>query len=227
MIGNALRVEIERTAERWRRESPLYLRAFEGSLTRADVVRYLTHLREVLRETPYSLARARDRAREIGDAALAAHYAEKVAEETGHHEWATNDLERLESQTRLPIQTELLPSAAALIRFQRATIDEDPVLFLSYTLLAEYFTVLLGPSWLELLETRCGIPKTSMSTVGNHVAADKDHVEETLESIDALVGDPRKLARMREVLAGATTCWENFFAEVLDARDAAKHVSAA
>jgi hypothetical protein len=228
MIGNALRVEIERSAERLRQTLPLFVRAQEGTLTAVTITRYLTNVRELIHESPPLLARARDRARGLGDVPLAEFFGEKVREEVGHHEWATNDLERVSSQTRISADTTVLPGVEAMIAFQRDTIDEDPTLYLSYTLFAEYLTVLLGPWWLELLETRCGIPISSMTVVANHVATDKDHVEETLESIDALVTDPRKLHRMREVLAGSIACFERFAAEITDDDSGfAREVSAA
>jgi hypothetical protein len=214
MIGNALRVEIERNADRFRATNPLLARAREGTLGAAAISRYLTNIRELLKATPPSLMRARDRARSANDEALADFYAQKLGEEIGHDEWATNDLERVSSQTLIVSDETVMPSIGAIIEFQCATIDEDPALYLAYTLFAEYVTVLLGPSFLEYLATRCGIPQTSMSVVAKHAITDQEHVEETLDSIDELVGDPRKLARMREILERSIQLFERFCAEV-------------
>ena len=106
------------------------------------------------------------------------------------------------------------PSTRALLAFLESTIDEDPALYLAYILFAEYLVVLLGPEWLTLLEERCGIPRSSMTVIGNHVELDKEHVEEALAHIDDLVSDPRKLSRMREVLLQTIEHFERFCDEV-------------
>ena len=114
-------------------------------------------------------------------------------------------------------------------------IDDDPALYLAYILFAEQLVVILGPEWLELLEARCGIPRSSMTVIGNHAELDKEHVESALEEIDDLVGDPRKLPRMRDALRRSIGFFDRFCVEVTgeehDAdrtdREAAKHVSAA
>jgi pyrroloquinoline quinone (PQQ) biosynthesis protein C len=81
-------------------------------------------------------------------------------------------------------------------------------------LFAEYLTVLLGPPWLALLEERCGIPQSSMTVIANHAEEDRHHVEEALDEIDALVADPRKLRRMREVLLDSCGHFDRFCEEV-------------
>jgi len=76
-----------------------------------------------------------------------------------------------------------------------------------------------------------------MTVVGNHIELDRDHVEAALDEIDALVADPTKLPRMREVLLDSFAHFDRFCAEVTSlrdasygsglSRDAARHVSAA
>jgi hypothetical protein len=234
MIAEALCVEIGQHAGRMRSANPLLLRAQAGTLTLPIFARYLMSLRAILGETPTSLALARDRARDRGDEKLAAYWEKKAREPIGKDRWATDDLAHDVLRGAGP--GSVVPAAAKMITFHRATIDEDPALFLSCVLFTAYIPVLLGPAWLDALEQRCGIPRAAMSVIDRHIEADEPHVEDTLEDIDDLVDDPRKLPRMREVLRAAMegferVCCEISRAEGHDGIDAAgrarTHVSAA
>ena len=235
MIGNALRVEIERYAVEMRRSNPLYKRAEDGSLSANCIATYLTNIHHLICYTPAYLMRARDRAAALGDAALAAHYQHKCGEEVGHEAWAERDLERVAPQALRPVERAAVPSMHALVGYLARLIDQDPALYLSYILFAEHLLVVLGPEWLEMLETRCGIPRSSMTVIGNHIELDKAHVEEALDQIDVLVADPRKLTDMRRALRATMAHFDQFCVEVtatedqVDAvlHDAPKHVSAA
>jgi hypothetical protein len=73
-----------------------------------------------------------------------------------------------------------------------------------------------------------------MTVVANHAELDREHVQEALDEIDELVGDPRKLPRMRAVLLESMTRFDRFCAEITEERThdarasrASQHVSAA
>ena len=237
MIANALRVEIERYAARMPASNSLYIKAEDGTFTPSCMIRYLSNVRHLVAYTTVFLSKARDRARQLGDEPLAKHFEHKRGEELGHEAWADRDIERVSTAAVVPANADILESTHDLVTFLGATIDEDPVRYRSYALFAEYFTLLLGPAWLQLLEERCGIPRSSMTVVGNHIELDRDHVEAALDEIDALVADPTKLPRMREVLLDSFAHFDRFCAEVTSlrdasygsglSRDAARHVSAA
>lgn len=236
MIADALRAEIDRYAAQMRRSNPLFYRAADGTFTPERMGVYLANVHHLVCHTPIFLVRARNRARQLGDGCLAEHYEHKYSEEQGHDAWADRDIERVSAMSVVPVKRDVLPSIRDLVEFLATTIDEDPTLYLSYILFAEYLIVLLGPEWLGMLEERCGIPRSSMTVIGNHIELDREHVEEALDQIDDLVGDPRKLPRMREVLVEVLAYFDRFCAEVTDemprsARtspaDAAQQVSAA
>ncbi len=207
MIADALRAEIETFARKKCRENLLFRMAEEGTVDTACIRAYLTNLHHLLRNTPICLVRARKLAIARGDQKLAEHFRHKLIEEAGHFRWAEDDLASLPAT--VGAAPGVLPSMEHHIAYIVRIIDEDPSLFLGYILFGEYFTVEIGPEWLRLLEERCGVPRTSMTAVGNHIEIDQGHVEEALEHIDDLVGDPRMLPRMREVLRESM---DNFYA---------------
>lgn len=214
MIGDALRVEIAAYAAEASSHNPLLARAARGAVTPLHIARYLANVHALVVHTPIHLRRAEDAARRRGDEALAAHFRAKRGEEFGHDAWAEHDLARITPQLRAAPPRELVPAMTQLIAFIERCIDEDPAHYLAYILFNEHTMVLLGPQLLELLERHCGIPRTSMTIVANHVELDGEHVEEALSHIDDLVGDPRALPRLRAVMHGTMRLFEAFCDEV-------------
>jgi hypothetical protein len=235
MIAAALRAEIEQYAARMRRSNRLYLGAESGSLVAAQVAAYLANIHHLLLYTPVYLRRARERAAALQQTALAEHYDQKFSEETGHDAWAERDIERVSGHASISARREVVPSMQELLTFIASIIDEDPALYLSYILFAEQLVVILGPEWLQFLEERCNIPRSSMTVIGNHVELDREHVEQALDTIDDLVADPRKLPRMRAVLLETMASFDRFCIEITQERpydsrasqQPAPHVSAA
>jgi len=224
MIGEALRAQVAAYAASVPANNPLFVKAEMGALNARHISRYLASVHFLVRHTPIHLDRARKRAAELGDAALDDHFAKKSVDEAGHDLWAARDLERIREQlSAAEAQPDVARSMKDYVRHIEDVIDEDPVLYLAYILFAEYLVVIVGPSWLALLEERCGIPRTSMTVVGNHAELDREHVEEALEEIDDLVGDPRKLAPMRRVVTRTIALFDAFCAEVTSDRRASRH----
>jgi len=216
MIANALRVEVERYAAQMKRSNPLFSKAEDGTFTPACMVNYLTNIRHIVWHGQLYIGRARDRALAIGDKRLVEHYEHKRREELGHEAWADRDIKRVSMASTALVSSDIVPAIHDLVAYLAATIDEDPALYLSYILFAEYLVVLVGSEWLLMLEERCGIPRSSMTVIGNHIELDREHVEQALDQIDALVGDPRKLPRMREVLLEVLAYFDRFCAEVTE-----------
>ena len=185
-----------------------------GTLSAAVITHYLANVHFLIGHTPVYLARARERARALGDLPLADHFQHKIEEEVGHDVWAERDLESMTRLTVQPADLAVAPSMKSLIDYLARTIDEDPCLYLSYIAFAEYLIVILGPQWLALLEEKCGIPTTSMSVIANHAELDRAHAEEAFARIDDLVANPRKLGRMRQVLLDSFTHFDAFCVEV-------------
>jgi hypothetical protein len=100
-----------------------------------------------------------------------------------------------------------------MIEYHRSIICDDPKLYLAYILFAEYLIVLGAGEWLALLETRCGIPASSLSAVGNHVELDKDHVTQEMAVLNELV-HPEDTRALGEVIDRSADLWDTFSAEL-------------
>jgi hypothetical protein len=227
MIGDALRVDIERYAARMPHENPLYYRAAGGTLSAEHLARYLKSVHVLVQHTPIHLDRAIRRAEALSEPTLVAHFRHKLEEEVGHDAWAERDLRHISRAGAVGIPAAAHPGLVALLRFLERIIDADPRLYLAYILFSEYLIVLLGPEWLDLLESRCGIPKTSMTVIGNHAELDREHAAEAFESIDALVGDPKMLGPMRAVLRESMALFDAFCVSVIEDADVALRRAAA
>lgn len=216
MIADALRADIEVFAKEKCRNNLLFRMAEEGTVGVACIRAYLVNLHHLLRYTPLCLARARKRALALGDQTLADHFRHKLVEEAGHFRWAEEDLASLPT---IEANAGVLGSMERHVAYVIEIIDENPALFLAYILFTEYFTVVLGPEWLALLEERCGIPRSSMTAVDKHIELDRDHVEEALDNIDDLVSDPTMLPRLRETLAESMDNFYAFCTELAETHD--------
>lgn len=233
MISYALRSDIEKWAAR-RDENPVFRLAREKGLSKAMVTRYIANVTYMVRLTAGHLRKARDGARARGDHRLAAHYEHKLAEELGHHEWGVADLDTLTKLVASPACTSTTPAIERLAKYLDKAIEEDPALYLAYLAFTEYITALLGPEMLELIETRTGVPRSSLTIIDNHIELDRDHAEEGWGCIDDLVPDPKALPRMRQALAEMLAHFDEFSVELVtttDEDDGAeqerRHVSAA
>lgn len=214
MIGNALRIDIEVYAGNFER-NVVFAMTMAGRLTKPMVARYVASLHFMLSMTPIHMKEAAARARALGDEALAAHFEHKLEEEAGHEVWAEEDLRALaEERARRP---DVVPAARRLAKYIESAIETHPAYYLAYIAFAEYITVMKGPSWLKLLEERCGIPQSSMTAVGNHVELDREHAEEGFTVMDDLVGDPKMLAGMREALAQSMAHFDAYCDEAVNA----------
>lgn len=213
MIGDALRIEIERFAMVRIRRNEMFRMAERGEVTRSCIRGYLENLHYLISQSPRCLRRAGERSRDTGLSAVAEFFEHKLEEEFGHEIWAERDIASMSDSSTMLISG-VLPAMQDLVAYIDETIERDPALYLAYILFAEYFTVMIGPVWLQLLEERCGIPRTSMTVVDKHVDLDVEHAEHGFEQVDDLVGDPAMLSTMREVLLGSMDRFERFCTEL-------------
>jgi hypothetical protein len=213
-IGNVLKLEIESYAQSIAQSGQLILAAKRGLLTAQHIGAYVSGLRFLIRGTLGVLQRAEQRAKTCGDWALSAHYGQKLREESGHDRWAEHDLLSL-PPTALYGSNAPQTALGRLVTYLDHVTDREPSLLLPYMLLVEYLTVLAAPDWLEMLESNCGIPQSSLSVITKHVALDKEHAAEGVDVIDRLVSSPGSLEPMLGVLRKSLSYFQEFWTEVL------------
>ena len=182
-----LRSDIDDFVREFRKSSRLLNLAENGKLSVALVGRYLRSIHYLLRHTPIHLSRAEQRAQTLGHQDLAAYYAAKKTEETGHDRWAESDISLLSKTFGVIVSDDPTPAMISIVEANSRVIEESPFHYLAYILFAEYLMIVLGPEWIRALSEKCGVPASHMSAIGNHVELDKDHVEEGCAEIDALV----------------------------------------
>jgi len=179
---------IEAYAARLAESHPLMDLARRGRLCPSAVGDYLANARFLVHNTPRHLALAAQRSEQLGLEGLAAFYRKKYAEELGHEAWAESDLAHIEHRFGVECAKDASPHLRDLIHYLDRVIAARPELYLAYSLFAEYFTVLIGPTWVSALRDHCGIPTAALSVVVNHAELDKGHVSEELYALDALLG---------------------------------------
>jgi pyrroloquinoline quinone (PQQ) biosynthesis protein C len=197
------------------RDNRLLALARQGKVTAEIVVAYLSGVLFMVRQTPVHLALAARRARETGREDLAGFFARKIAEEQGHDRWALDDFEELGRLFGTAAAQHPDASMIALAELLAGAIQRAPASYLAYILFTEHLTVLLGPVWLTALEERCGIPRRALSVVAKHAELDREHVQEALRELDALLTDA-DVPGLDHVLARASAQYDDFYARLAD-----------
>jgi hypothetical protein len=216
MISNILKTDIDRYAEELRAGSRLLTLAKAGGLDTTMVGRYMAGISYMIHHTAVHLTLAKKSALERGEHRLAAYFDEKLREEAGHERWATSDLDKLDVLFGKKIPREPAPGAANLMRCIEAGIESEPYLYLAYILFAEYMVVTLGPEWVAALQECCGIPRDAQTVNTHHIELDKEHVQEGLAEIDALIDDPARYEPLRTMLKDSMQHFSAFCDDVCD-----------
>jgi hypothetical protein len=217
VIADRLRNEIDGyIQDRWRGSNRLFDKARRGELRRDTVISYLWNILYALRQTPGNLELAKRVAAERGENELASYFEQKLNEEIGHCRWAEADLRSLDPNLDPTHASEPLEPISELFQFLTRAIEENPAQYLAYMLFVEYFTTAVGPQWLALLDSGCGIPGSSMTAIGHHVELDKDHVEDDLEVIRKLVRDDPDAVALEATLRASIAYWDRFFEHLAD-----------
>ena len=210
-LSTRLRDIIEPWSEQLLRH-PLAELARSGKLPSSAMAAYLESLRVLFGSAEHNLQTALERATQLQTPALAAYFERKLLEEVGHDRWAADDLRKLPGVAKRELSA--VPSALRLIELQRTLIAEHPLCYVAYILWTEYFSVLVGDSWLDALETS-GYARSQVTAIAKHIEADREHAAAVLREIDTLwQGDPPLVSMVRAVEQACCT-FESFCAEVL------------
>jgi hypothetical protein len=216
MISFALKKRIDEYAAQLEATSELLALARAGTLRIETVALYLVSVRHLVRHTPAELGLARRSALARSRSDLAAYFEQKLAEENGHDLWADDDLGKLRERFGASSEHRPLASMQALIDFVLQLAESDPESYLAYILFAEYFTVVIGPVWIEALR-HIGIPADAMTVIGHHVELDVHHVREGSAELDALVRTDDGARRLHAALTATTLHYDAFLAQLAQA----------
>ena len=178
----ALRTVIEPWAEALL-QHPLAVLARSGRLPARALGFYLVSLRYLFASSQQTLRLATERARQLGDEELTEFFRRKTREEVGHDHWATEDLTHLPASSTHRLEP--ANGVEALVELQKSAIAQHPLCFVAYILWAEYFSILVGDSWLDALETS-GYARTQVTAISKHLELDRGHAARVLQEIDEL-----------------------------------------
>lgn len=189
-LANQLKSQTEEFYARLKANNGFYRSVLHGEVKVDTVAYFIESIRYLVSYTPKHLVLALKEAEKRGLKDLADFYRIKLKEETGHDQWAKDDLkaiERLAPQAKKP--QAVAPAIHDTIRRNEALIKKDPYHYLVHIFFAEYFTVCDGPDFMAALN-KLGIKPHMVSVVDNHVSLDVEHVQEWEETIGKLV-DPK------------------------------------
>jgi hypothetical protein len=183
-LASSLRRSIDVWTDHVWQHSALAQLVRQGALPEHAMALYLESLRYLFQSSQRNLAVAATRARELGHVQLAEVFATKAFEEQGHDQWAKRDLSGLRESATLGVE----PAVASrrLVELQCELIElQHPLCFFAYALWAEYMTVRLGDVWLAALASN-GYARSAVTSVANHVEADREHAAEGFDVLDQL-----------------------------------------
>ncbi len=207
---NKLNNRIKAESERIWQSNPLFISVRNGEYSLAQHKRYLYNLVYLFQNTTRGLDLAIAECTKKNLTQLNEFMHEKKREETGHDQWAIDDLRRLGYEYS-GIQDELLlDEIKELVCGVRLLILEDPKLYLAYMIWSEAVTVQLGPRYLNALEEKCNISRKSVSAVANHEVLDRDHVNDDMAMILKMFNGSNE-EFFYEALSKSVTWIENFF----------------
>ena len=209
MIGQAVKIEVERRSRAMAAGHRSLLAAQRGGISSQALGRYLESLRYLLSHTPIHLRRAVEVARSRGLDALAQHFEKKIAEEEGHDKWAESDLAAFGAGPCEP-----LPAVIELVEFLGALLETDPRLYAVYIVTNEYFTVVAGSAWVRALNEGCGVPAGSLSAVTKHIEADAAHAAEGFQVLDELIADRTIQPDLAATVENTMGLFSRFFDQV-------------
>lgn len=210
MLSQRLKSEVEKYYYRVKDTNPLFANASNGTLSEREIAEYLYNIQYLITFTPVYLGLATRRCEELGLTHLAGFYRSKKGEEVDHDRWAEDDLSRLKAKFQYEPTKRIAHPIKQLVTYLEKMITENPKLYLGYILLAEYFTVLLGPQWLSDLEANCNIPASMMTVIGNHASLDKEHVLDDIHQLDTFLANETNADPFVAVVKTAADLHEQF-----------------
>jgi hypothetical protein len=213
MFASKLKNRVDHHVKRMRDGNLLVRKASTGRIGKREFFDYLNNLMYFFHHTVIHLDIARTRALALGLNEIVPFLDEKISEETGHEQWARNDL-RASGSAQVDVDLgRVAPATHRILAHGVDLIYRDPELFLAYMFFHEYVAVVGGPEFLAHLETQCGIPPERVTALAWHADLDRHHVEEDLMEIQrVVVRSPEKAEPLLEVVDETARFVDDFYA---------------
>jgi pyrroloquinoline quinone (PQQ) biosynthesis protein C len=215
LLSETIKQELRARADEMASSHPAVVQARQGKVDSSNVANYLASLQFLFSQTVRHLEQAKAQAVRMGHAELVPFLERKIAEETGHEEWAENDLFQLSRHRGVTLSGRPLPAVVELVDYLDDLTETDPRLYIVYALSTEYFTVLAGPTWIRLLTEHCGVPLAALTAATKHIEADQAHAAHGFSILDELIRDPGLTPEARRTVDRMICLFDQFFREVV------------
>ncbi|MGK4008179.1 iron-containing redox enzyme family protein [Sorangium sp. So ce1036] len=169
--------------------NPAARRLFEGTISAAEYSSFLEQTYQYVRWTRPLCERCGVRLIEAGGGPLASLFLRKAAEESGHEQWALDDLSALGHEPRAARRSALLPATRAYIAWNRCCAETGtPEAFLGTAYVLEALSARRADRTATHLVARSGIPgiEGAVRFLRGHGGADAAHMHELLSELAAV-----------------------------------------
>lgn len=217
MFASKIKDRVDHHVKHMRDNNLLVRKARAGKIGQRELFDYLNNLMYFFHHTVIHLDIARIRALAVGQNEIVPFFDEKVGEETGHDQWARNDL-RANGSAQMDVDLgRVAPATHRILAYSVDLIYRDPELFLAYMFFHEYVTVVGAPDFLSDLESQCGIPPERLTAVSWHADLDRHHIEDDLKEIEGLVArSPEKAEPLLDVVDETARFVDDFYAGMVN-----------
>ena len=169
------------------RQTHIVQTIFAEKLKRGDYIRYLIDAHYYASFSPKVMRLAAERC-EPDYPALSMYLLHHAEEETGHDEWARQDLLELglsaaDIQARRPS-----PACSAMVGYVHFLAGTaNPVSLFGWMYVLEAMGDNLGPTLATLIRRQAGVPESALRFVAGHAASDQDHCADLKQQIEQLI----------------------------------------
>jgi len=170
----------------------LVQRFLGGTLTEQHYILFLWETWHFVRHTPRHLLMAAER---MPAGPMRARFEHHAAEETGHDQWALDDLAALGVCPAQVQASTPLPETLQLIAYQRHTASAlDPLALLGLEYGMEGFTANAGGAAMDGLTRSLGLPAEATRFLSRHAKLDVHHLDEDIAALERFVQTPAQRA---------------------------------
>lgn len=217
MFRDKVKQEIEAATKNLLDKNIFIQKARKGDLSKEQISRHIKNILYSIEFTPTHLKTASERLKACGQPEIALFMDEKFNEEVGHDHWAKADLANLGSSNRIQHDKDLTKGIIELVKYIEVLVNNEPLKYIAYMTFVEYFTVLAAPEFLDCVEKKCGVPRTSLSVVSKHGELDKHHTDDDLNAIEKFVDSPQKKREFLNVIYKTAEILDHHFTECAEA----------